>query len=165
MQEMTLEEYLQMQAGQKARASQRNSRNRKRGKRGETLVKQELERRGLHLVEKIEVGWGIKRDRRGSIKGAWPLEKVSGDYRAITSRGRSVLVEVKSKEERLPWSALRPHQREALDKHAAVGGLSLLAWVHDGEVSIMQWPVEGFVKRTSLSVEQAQGNEWGREIR
>lgn len=158
--ELTLDEYLQLEEVQKAQERTRNARNRQLGQWGEDEVARELERRGLLMVEKIEVGWGISRDAHGRISKAWPLAKVSGDYRAITPQGQSVLVEVKSIDDRLQFSRIRPHQRQALDTHTNCGGLSLLAWVHDGHVSIMWWPVEGFVKGTSLKAEQARQNEW-----
>lgn len=141
----------------------RNRRNVKKGKQGETLVRHVLEQLGLHMVEKIEVGWGVKRDRNGRPVQVWPLAKVSGDYRAITSKGQSVLVEVKTyDEERLPHSALEKHQVESLNTHENLGGLSLLVWVRYGEALPMWWPIEGFVKGKSLSYEMAKAkeNQW-----
>lgn len=157
---ISLEEFWQSEDGRRRRQQGQNSRNRKRGRRGEDAVARELKRRGLLMVEKLEVGWGIQRDKGGQVVEVWPLRKISGDYRAITPEGQSVLVEVKTADERLQWSKIRPHQRKALEIHANCGGLSLLAWVHDGQISIMWWPIEGFVKGTSLSAEQANQNEW-----
>jgi hypothetical protein len=143
----------------------RNRRNVKKGKQGETLVKNTLEQLGLHMVEKVEVGWGVKRDQRGRPVQVWPLAKVSGDFRAITSKGQSVLIEVKTyDEERLPHSALEKHQVTSLNEHENLGGISLFVWVRYGEVLPMWWPIEGFVKGKSLSYEAAKANLWKGEV-
>lgn len=137
------------------------SKNRKRGNLGEMLVKRRLELLGVCMVEKIETGWTIIRGKGGRVVDAFPNEKVSGDFRGVMPDGRSVLVEAKTIPNKLQHSNLEEHQREALQAHHELGGLSLVAWVHDPErdgVAIFQWPHEGFIKRTSMTLDKVQ--EW-----
>jgi hypothetical protein len=141
----------------------KNSRNRKQGNAGENLVKAELQRRGVALVERIETGWGIIRGATGRIVSAYPLSPVSGDFRGILAGGRSVLVEVKTIPERLPYSALELHQHVALKAHHEHGGLSLVAWVNGEEVTIFEYPNPAFKPRKSITVGDVQ--EWGLETK
>lgn len=122
----------------------RGKRNREAGEAAEYLVRAELYRLGYHHVERIHTGWKVQFDKERKPVRAWPLEKVAGDFRAIGEGGQSVLVEVKSRSGRLPYSALEKHQIEALDEHHRHGGLSLLAWYdpESGRVSVWEWPVE-----------------------
>lgn len=126
---------------------------------GERLAQYALNSLNLRMVEKIHVGWRLLRtvNRRGSQTLAWivPQKKVSGDYRAITDTGRSVLIEVKYRDEKLLWSNLAKHQVEALNEHVTYGGLSLLIWVTSEEAFVLRWPVEGFAPRKSLTVDKA----------
>lgn len=75
-----------------------------------------------------------------------PVEETGGDFRAVEpGTGRSVLVAVKCRSGRLRWSDLRPHQRQALDEHYQLGGLSVLARVTERHgIWLLRWPVEGF---------------------
>jgi hypothetical protein len=83
------------------------------------------------------------------------MEKVSGDWRGILPGGMSVLVEVKTVE-RLMYSEFADHQVDALNKHHAAGGLSLIGWVCGSENFVLRWPVPSFVPRTSLAIETAR---------
>jgi hypothetical protein len=141
----------------------KNSRNRKQGNAGENLVLTELLRRGVALVERIETGWGIVRGKGGKIVSAFPLAPVSGDFRGILAGGRSVLVEVKTIPERLPYSALELHQHVALKDHHDDGGLSLVAWVNGEVVIIFEYPNPAFKPRKSITVGDVQ--EWGLETK
>lgn len=175
MDEMTLEEYQEMYMnnppakGKKTgRGSSYNGRrSQARGKGGENIVETVLNNLGLVLVEKINVGWTViwpKDGGKGQPK-VFPQKKVSGDFRAVTTKGQSVLVEVKTyNAPRLPFSVLRPHQVKSLNIHANVGGLSLLVWVNSGRVIPIWWPIEGFEKGHSLTEEMALENEWKGEV-
>ena len=134
------------------------SHNRKQGNAGEDIAAIRLRQLGVEMVETIEVGWGIIRGTTGKIIHTYPLKKVSGDFRGILPNGRSVLAEVKTTDGTLPYSQLEAHQHLALREHHEWGGLSLLVWVHDGTVSVMVYPVAGFVPRTSIKA--ADVVEW-----
>jgi hypothetical protein len=113
----------------------------------------EMRRRGDRLVEKVEVPFRI--DPRTGHQYA--KRKVSGDFRAIRSveipdagievrmfsepktLGVSVLVEVKHHDERLAWSAFRPHQILALDEHMVAGGITEVAWIDRGVLRFIPW--------------------------
>ncbi len=126
------------------------SHNRKQGNAGEDIAAIRLRQLGVEMVERIQTGWGIVRGARGQVTSAYPLAKVSGDFRGILPNGRSVLAEVKTTDGTLPYSQLEAHQHLALREHSDFGGLSLLVWIHDGQVSVMVYPVDGFVPRTSI---------------
>ncbi len=128
-----------------------NRRNRKAGYSSEEAAAAQLRAMGFRMVEPIQTGWRVVRDRHGRIVNAFPLEKVSGDIRAVAPGGRSVLVEVKERDRNLRWSDFQPHQREALDEHAALGGLSLVVWLHRGHFYVLPWPIPGFGPRKSIS--------------
>jgi hypothetical protein len=84
-------------------------------------------------------------------------EKVSGDTRGVLPGGRSVLVETKTIMDRsLRWGDLRPHQPERLSQHAALGGWSLLVWVHSSGIYILEWPISDFRHGKSITPERAQ---------
>ena len=133
-----------------------NRRNRKAGYSSEKAAAAQLRAMGFRMVEPIQTGWRVVRDRHGRIINAFPLEKVSGDIRAVAPGGRSVLVEVKERNRNLRWSDFQPHQREALDEHAALGGLSLVAWLYRGHFYVLPWPIPGFGPRKSISSEQGE---------
>lgn len=140
------------------------------GEQGEQLAESRLRSIGFEMIEKIgtpvkmaslpqhgftalrKVGINPKMVRK-VIFG----EKVAGDRRAIIPPlGRSVLIETKTILARnLRWSDLRPHQPGKLDEHSIQGGVSLIAWVHESGVYILQWPVTGFEKGKSISPEKA----------
>ncbi len=69
--------------------------------------------------------------------------------------GLAMLCEVKRRPQRLCFSDLETHQVAALDNHAAAGGISLLAWVHQIGVEIVRWPIVAFRKGDSLTREHA----------
>lgn len=128
--------------------------NRKAGNAGEAIAALELRRRGVEMVEPMPTGWGIIR-KGNRIVSAYPLAPVSGDFRGVMPvSGRSVLVEVKTRDGSLPYSMLESHQHAALQRHHDLGGLSLVVWVHDGIVSVMRYPIAGFRFRTSIKAHQ-----------
>lgn len=130
--------------------------NRASGEHAEILVKAALQRLGLRMVEKVNTPWKvIFRDGPGgrrTVQHAFPVEKVSGDFRAVEpSTGRSVLVESKNHDaDTLPFSTFRPHQILALTQNHEAKGLSLMAWVRKGEVHLIEWPAPGFGVGKSL---------------
>lgn len=131
------------------------SRSRALGKLGERLVRTRLRAIGLKRIQKIETGWRIHRDARGKIVNATPIEKVQGDFTAIAPDGRSVLVEAKWREEdRLRYSDLKPHQREALDEQVKCNGIGLVAWAHPDGAMILLWPC--LEKGKALRIEEAK---------
>lgn len=122
---------------------QRGRRNRAAGEAVEDYAADLLRRLGLAMIERVHTPWKVVRGKGGAIKHAFPVEKVSGDFRAVLpSTGQSVLVEVKSRAQQLCWSDFRPHQREALTDHDAAGGLSLVVWheQQSGTVHVFAWP-------------------------
>ena len=133
-----------------------NRRNRKAGYSSEEAAAAQLRALGFRMVEPIQTGWRVVRDRHGRIIRAYPLEKVSGDIRAVAPGGKSVLVEVKARDRNLRWSDFQPHQRQALDEHAALGGLSLVVWLHQGDFYVIPWPIPGFGPRRSITVDRAR---------
>lgn len=118
----------------------------------EGVVRSALAKRFAH-VQRIETGWKVL-FRSGRPIKAWPIASVAGDFRAVErGTGRSVLIEVKAvSADRLIFSRLEKHQVEALNKHAAAGGLSILATYHvpTGQLALREWPIQGFQPRTSL---------------
>jgi len=114
-----------------------NRRNRKAEYNSKEAAAAQLRAMGFRMVELIQTGWRVVRDRHGRIVNAFPLEKVSGDIWAVAPGGRSVLVEVKARDRSLRWSDFEPHQRQALDEHAALRGLSLVAWLHQGQFYVI----------------------------
>jgi hypothetical protein len=133
----------------------------KTGKVGELFAAQALANLGILQLQRI--GTPIKAiatKTPGLFRVIWG-EKVLGDYRGILPGGRSVLAEVKTiLHHNLQYSDLRPNQPEGLSRHAELGGLSLLTWVHDvDEIWIMEWfynGIPGFAPRHSITVEMAQ---------
>lgn len=174
MEEMSLEEYQEKYMGSgrgKGKSSRKKTeeptgrRNQRKGDMGEKAVELLLGQLGLVMVEKVNVGWTVIWGPNGRIKEAFPQKKVSGDFRAVTLKGQSVLVEVKTYDgDRLQFSALAKHQSRSLDIHQNVGGLSLLVWVNQGDIMPMWWPVEGFGPGKSLTREVAMKNRWNGEI-
>ena len=132
-------------AKRSGRASQRL------GKRAEEAVRLALQAAGFRMIERVATPWTVT-FREGRPQAAFPVAKVSGDFRAVEpGTGRSVLVEVKCRSGRLRWSDLRPHQRRALEEHHRLGGISILAWVTAWDVRLLRWPVEGFGPGRSLA--------------
>lgn len=112
---------------------------------------------GVNMIEKI--GTPVRciphRTQRGYFRVVWD-EPVAGDHRGVIGDGRSVLAETKTVLDRnLRWSDFRDHQPGALSEHAALGGLSLVVWVHASGVYVMTWPIPGFGPGTSIDVPRA----------
>lgn len=81
-----------------------------------------------------------------------PYEKVSGDFRAVTPKGQSVLIEVKYHQGKtFSLSHLAKHQKAALQRHHELNGVSLVIWVTDSNSYILRWPVPGLVKYKSIT--------------
>lgn len=117
------------------------------GTRGECVVERHLRLTGFAMIERVIPPSIVKNGRP-----IW-LRRVSGDFRAVEpGTGRSVLVEVKARNDRLLHSDVRPHQHMALDFHHEAGGLSIIAWHNTatGAVYLLRWPVPGFVPRSSV---------------
>lgn len=123
------------------------------GEAAEALVELELNRRGMKLVEKVEVPFRLDKDGHQYAK-----RKVSGDFRAVMpwcvtfkdpnngmeiihheEFGVSVLVEVKHHDDRLSWAAFRPHQILALDAHMVARGITEVAWYTRGKLHFIPW--------------------------
>lgn len=128
------------------------------GKHGENLAHSILNGLGLEFIERI--GTPVKLIKiPGHRQGVYQVifgEKVAADHRAMLPDGRSVLIEVKTILDRnLAWSDLREHQPTKLQQHTDLNGLSLLVWVHDTDIYVMRWPIEGFGPRKSIAPHQA----------
>jgi hypothetical protein len=105
------------------------------GKTAEALVHFELVRDGYLMVEKVHPLTTFSKGRMVYRKG-----KLSGDFRAITDDGFSVLVEVKSRLGSLPYSAFYPHQIEAMNLHDSCGAaVTLVAWVDRAACYLIHW--------------------------
>ena len=126
------------------------------GSAGEEQAALALRRLGIEMVEEIATPVIVSRASGKPVIVAWK-EPVSGDHRGILPGGRSVLVETKTIHDRnLRWSDLREHQPGRLDRHADLGGLSLLVWVHSSGIYIMVWPVPGFGPGRSIEPRRAE---------
>ncbi len=135
--------------------------NKRNGDWGEELAAEALRRLGFLCVEPIQTGFQIVRSGE-RITGAFPLEKVSGDIKAIAPGGRAVHCEVKctGKDANLIWSVFtrkrKDHQIKALNATVAAGGIGLVVWVKSPiDVCVLQWPIPGFCPGKGLSWEQA----------
>jgi len=134
----------------------RGRRNHAFGEHCQNLAQSTLQRMGFAMVERVHTPFRLHRVG-GRITGASPVEKVSGDLRAVAPGGRSVLAEVKNREERLVWSEIDKHQVAALDHHADVDGRSLLIWVRLRPalaIDVLDWAIlraAGFGPRAVLT--------------
>jgi hypothetical protein len=134
---------------------QRARGNQRRGEDAQQVARLRLIGMGMSLVEMVATPTKA-RYAGGKLIGLKYTSKVSGDIRAVLPPlGKSVLCEVKQRPERLVFSDLYPHQVDALDTHAAAGGLSLLAWMHLGGLEIMPWPVPGFRSGDAMTPQHA----------
>lgn len=140
-------------------------RNQKIGKDGERLAQSVLNGLGIEMLEKIGTPVLIAPyiGGRGAVPGVYYVkwgEKVSGDRRGILPGGRSVLIEVKTVwDGNLPFGQLDDHQHNALKRHASFGGLSLLVWVHNDGVFVMEYPaggIPGFIPHKSITPARAR---------
>ena len=126
------------------------------GKAGELLAESTLRGLGIEQIEKIGTPVLLIPSRYNGLFKPVYGEKVSGDRRGILPGGRSVLIEVKTiLDSNLMYSELKPHQHAGLKEHADFGGLSLLVWVHNSGVYVLEYPISGFVPGTSLSPQVA----------
>jgi len=119
------------------RNSQLQAQRQQNGEDAEDRVETALLQRGLKLVEKVEVGFGVTHEGRRYAKA-----KVSGDYRAVEpGTGRSVLIESKAKatKDRLSWGDFREHQPVKLDEHMIAGGITEVAWTCMGSLRFIPW--------------------------
>ena len=135
-----------------------SARNR-RGAAGEDAAELFLNSAGFRSVVKINTGWKVIRWLNMKTRSAViaPVKKVQGDFRAVIPlSGVSVLVEVKSRSPKLSLSWFEPHQIEALNDHFTVGGLSLVAWVIEPDVFLLEWPIPGLKKGSPLPPEIAR---------
>lgn len=144
-----------------ARKSEDQKKRQKSGKEGENLARKVLRQRGVRMVEKI--GTPVRLIPYATSKpGIYRVifgEKVSGDMVGILDDGTRVLTETKSIEgNALHWSKLRAHQPERLDLNKQYNGISLLVWVSDYGVFVMDWnfPNEDFGPGKGLRYGRAQ---------
>jgi hypothetical protein len=132
------------------------------GKWGEERAILALQEFGVQMVESIASPVALSPDRkvngRQSFFVAWK-GVVSGDTNGIWRGGRRVLTETKTVlEGNLVYSKLREHQPERLSENARLGGISLLVWVNENGVYIMDWSengIEGFGEHKSITIERA----------
>lgn len=155
-----IQEKLEQMAARRPANQARGRRNHAKGENGQMIIRIRLQQLGVLLVEPIHVGWKIIRCHKTSrIIDARPLEKVSGDIRAVLPGGRSVHCEVKKKADRLSWSDFDDHQIKALDAYRAAGALALVGFVWEfdgGGHAVMTWPIPGLAPGKTLSVPQAK---------
>lgn len=126
------------------------------GRAGEELAARALRNLGVEMVERIGTPVKLQPTKlAGAFRLIWG-EKVSGDFRGVLPGGRSVLAECKTILGRnLRWSDMRDHQPGRLDDHARNGGLTLLVWVHQTGIYVMEWPISGFGPHASIEPEWA----------
>ena len=129
-------------------------RSRDIGAAGEQLTRFALQRAGLAEIERVHTPFRIHRNSAGKVENVSPMEKVSGDFRAIDPEtGKSVLCEVKTRAgDRILWSDLEEHQVRALDAHAKHGAIALLSVVLSDKAILLRWPVSGFGKGKSIRI-------------
>lgn len=154
-------------------------RSQKTGQGGESIAAVQLKMMGVRMVEDIPtpIGLGDKRFFKSYAfqKGQKLLKqipyyrifykkKVRGDISGVMGdgSGRSVLAEVKTvAADRLRFSALEAHQVENLNEQHELGGVALLIFLDGyGGLHVMRWPIEGFVKRTSILAKDAHHHYW-----
>lgn len=155
---MDLEAYLAAY-GRKAKAAA----SQQIGADGEDIAENALRAYGVRMVEQIATPYAVT----GRKKGGWirlvHKAKVSGDRRGVMGdgSGRRVLAEVKSTAgDRITWSRLDDHQVQALDENHRLNAVSLLVVVFSGQAFVLRWPVEGFLPRTSITLDMAIDNQW-----
>jgi hypothetical protein len=135
-------------------------RNKRNGDFAEALAVEALRRAGFRCVEPIRTGWIIKR-HGVQIVGAVPLDKVSGDIKAIAPGGRAVHCEVKYVPDgNLCWSVFtrkgKDHQIRCLNETVEAGGLGLVVWIRSaGQVFLLRWPIPGFIPGKGLTWREA----------
>jgi len=131
--------------------------SKKKGNRGEEIAIKVLKRIGVLMPEEIGTPFSIVAVLGKGVYRGFFKSKVSGDIRGHRSDGVAVLAEVKTVP-KLSWSTLTKHgehQAARLDQHAQ-HAISLVVWVRSAdEVFILEWPIQGFEPRKSISPEQA----------
>jgi penicillin-binding protein-related factor A (putative recombinase) len=120
-----------------------------RGDFGEEVARHALQELGVRMIEKVNTPFTVIR-RMGRIVGAFPVEKVSGDFIGIGAAGKKVLVEVKYREDCLSISDFGKHQIAALEENSQLGGISLVVWVQRHVCSIYYWPMMELKKGAPL---------------
>lgn len=125
--------------------------NQRQGVWAEQMAERMLWSLGFKCIEPVETGWLIKWINK-KVVSAKPKAKVGGDFTAIGKGGQAVYCEVKTHGgDVLVHSTLKPHQAERMDAKAKAGALCLLIWVKGPtEAHVLEWPVKGFVKGTSI---------------
>jgi len=143
----------------------RGKRSKFKGDTGEMIARRAMIDMGLEFIHRINTPWKITRDRTGRVTHAKAGNKVAGDWRAVAPwNGQSVLAEVKYRDNpTLPYSTLEDHQHRSLTEHQAVGGLSLLIWIHHEDPFVLIWPVDGFVPKKSIVLDYARRANWLRK--
>ena len=148
---------------EQALASWQGAISQAKGAKGEDIADLVLRSKGVRMVEKIATPVRIIARKRmhGSdwFRLAWG-EKVSGDRMGILDGGRRVLAEVKTRDRNLRWKDLEDHQVLALTENAALGGLSLVVFVHPGGIAVLEWPIEGFGPGKGLTITRALELAW-----
>lgn len=131
----------------RAIARVRNKRSQQKGTHGESIARWALQQYGVMQVVRIETGWKVKRAGI-RIVSAWPIEKVTADWRGVLRGGQSVMAEAKERDDKLIWSDLQAHQHTALREHHDCGGMSLVVVIFHNErvVGIIRYPHPMFLK-------------------
>jgi len=109
------------------------------GKHGEGYAANKLSSLGVGMVREIATS-------SVSINGRVVYtKKVAGDIRGVLPGGQSVLVEVKTRttSSRLVWSDFEEHLPATLAEHKEHGGLSLVVWICELGIFVMEWPIAG----------------------
>ncbi len=153
-----LETYLQVY-GRKAKATH----SQQLGAEGEGIAEKALAAYGVRMVEQITTPYAITGRREDGWVRIKRKAKVSGDRRGVMGdgTGRRVLAEVKATEgDRILWSRLEDHQVRALDENNRLGAVSLLVVVFGRQAFVLRWPVDGFLPRTSITVDDAIAKQW-----
>ena len=141
-------------------------RSQKKGAVGEDVALYALVVKGIRMIRPIATPFRVVNSRK--INGrlwyqiVWS-DPVSGDYEGVLPDGRRMLAEVKRRDDRLLWSDLKLHQRQALDENHRNNAVSLVVWVHTYGCNVMRWPIDGFGPRKSLTISQAELLEWDME--
>lgn len=130
------------------------------GDAAEAIIAHRLKALGFQCIVRLETGWRVHRIG-GRITGATPLAKVTGDFRAVAPGGRSVLVEVKRRPDRIRYSDIERHQAIALDEHYLANGLSLVAWVSNHGVVVFDWSRVNLRPGQALTWDEAKQHQIG----
>ena len=141
-------------------ASQRSGINKRTGNHGEDAAENVLRGLGVEQLRQIATPYkilGMKVMRGVRWYRLVFSEKVHGD-RIGSYRGIIVLAEVKTIwDSNLQYSELDEHQHEALRRNDELRGISLLVWVHNSGIHVMNYAkLDFFVPRSSIKPEQAK---------